>query len=144
MIERKTCSKCKMEKRLMKFSNRASSVDRKSPWCKECSHQNLQIWRKTDKGKHSMRQRNLKVKYNVSLEDYQILLENQKNNCAICNEKESAMNHYSKTVKRLAVDHCHTTGKIRGLLCTNCNTLIGKSKDDIDILRNVIKYLESV
>lgn len=56
--------------------------------------------------------------------------------CAICKK------HKSNFTRALAVDHCHTTGKIRGLLCTNCNRALGNIKDSIDNLKNAIEYLE--
>jgi hypothetical protein len=65
----------------------------------------------------------------------QKLLKKQGNVCAICGkglEKD----------KRLAVDHNHKTGKIRGLLCVNCNMMLGMSKDNINTLKSAIKYLE--
>lgn len=58
---------------------------------------------------------------------------NQNNSCYICNEILS---------KRAFVDHCHSTGKIRKLLCNNCNLALGNAKDNIEILKNMINYLE--
>jgi hypothetical protein len=49
---------------------------------------------------------------------------------------------YSKRYKRFAVDHCHTSGKIRGLLCTNCNTAIGLLKDDPNALQRAIDWVK--
>jgi hypothetical protein len=56
--------------------------------------------------------------------------------CKICKT------HYSEFSKRLAVDHDHNTGKIRGLLCLYCNTGLGKFKDSTKLLNEAIKYLE--
>ncbi len=78
----------------------------------------------------------LKKHFNITINDYNYLLLKQNNRCAICNRHE---NEFSK---KLAVDHCHKTNKIRKLLCMNCNTLIGQSKDDIEILKKAINYLE--
>lgn len=64
------------------------------------------------------------------------MLHNQGNKCKICETHESEFD------KRLAVDHCHKTGKVRGLLCSSCNTSLGKFKDDPEILRRAINYLE--
>ena len=71
--------------------------------------------------------------YGISHKEYNILVKNQNNLCAICIKEELG--------KSLAVDHCHKTGKIRGLLCSDCNRAIGMLKDDITILRNAIEYL---
>ena len=82
------------------------------------------------KGEH------LKCKYGISLNDYEQMLEEQNGCCAICKA------HYTKFSKLLAVDHCHKTGKIRGLLCINCNTALGKFKDNPFVLQTAIDYLE--
>ena len=82
------------------------------------------------KGEH------LKCKYGLTLDDYEQMLEEQNGCCAICNT------HYTEFTKLLAVDHCHKTGKIRGLLCINCNTALGKFKDSSFILQTALEYLE--
>ena len=64
------------------------------------------------------------------------MLEKQNNKCAICKKDRNIFK------KRLCVDHCHSTGKIRGLLCTNCNQGIGHLKDDLNIIKSAIRYLE--
>jgi hypothetical protein len=79
----------------------------------------------------------LKKSFNLSYEDFLSLKEKQNNLCAICNNPEHVSN------RDLAVDHCHTTGKIRGLLCTNCNKLLGHAKDNIDVLYSAIEYLKT-
>lgn len=81
--------------------------------------------------------RNISYKRNfgITLNDYNIILKNQKGKCAICKQKES-------NGKNLSVDHDHKTGKVRGLLCNNCNRSLGLLKDDISVLKNCIKYLK--
>ncbi len=74
----------------------------------------------------------LKKKFGLSKEQYTELLEKQNHVCAICGKE---------CTKALAVDHCHTTGKIRGLLCNNCNRGIGHLKDSVENLTNAITYL---
>lgn len=77
----------------------------------------------------------------ITLEHYQDLIAQQNNKCAICNREETRM-HNGK-VTRLCIDHCHDSGKVRGLLCHACNTAIGKFEDRIDLLNNAILYLKS-
>jgi len=96
---------------------------------KERHKENLRKWRKSNK--ESVRGYQLKSLYNLSLEDYENLLLKQDNKCQIC-EKE----------KKLVVDHCHNSGKVRGLLCYGCNTSLGQFKDDTSLLRRAITYLE--
>lgn len=70
--------------------------------------------------------------YNISLVDYKTLVDNQNNTCFICKE-----NH-----NKLVVDHCHTTGKVRKLLCVHCNFGLGHFRDNPELLRQAAKYLE--
>lgn len=83
----------------------------------------------------------LKRQFGITLEEYQKLFESQQGLCAICSQPESVVDWRSKEVKRLAVDHCHKTGKIRGLLCTNCNHGLGKFKDNPMLLQKALDYL---
>lgn len=80
-----------------------------------------------------------KRKFGITFDDYQKLLENQNNVCAICKKEESFV---LRGVKHsLAVDHCHNTGKIRGLLCRNCNQGLGLFHDNVEFLNEAIYYL---
>ena len=94
-------------------------------------------WLKSKSGKEYDRKKKLRTKYNMTVEQYDSILKEQNNCCKICSTHESEFN------KRLAVDHCHTTGKIRGLLCMACNILLGKAKDNINTLNNAIDYLNN-
>lgn len=77
---------------------------------------------------------NLKRMYGIDLLQYSELKKKQNNLCAICNRRP--------ITKSLFVDHCHTSGKVRGLLCCKCNTGIGMLEDNIEFLENAIKYLK--
>jgi hypothetical protein len=76
-------------------------------------------------------------KYGLKIEDYERMLEDQDYKCFICLKP-----HEEKPRKRLHVDHCHKTGKVRGLLCPSCNTSMGKLEDDVCRLKRMIAYLE--
>lgn len=82
-------------------------------------------------------------KYGITLDQYNDLRQNQNYKCAICNKHETtvAQGRAYTTDHALHVDHCHDSGKIRGLLCTNCNTILGKCHDNPDVLKNAINYL---
>jgi hypothetical protein len=75
----------------------------------------------------------LKSKYGTNIEHYEFLIKKQNGKCAICKETQT---------KSLHLDHCHATGKIRGLLCFKCNSALGKFMDSKAILNNAINYLE--
>lgn len=74
--------------------------------------------------------------FGVTEDEYNELFTKQSGKCAICGKHQSDLNH------TLCVDHCHETGKIRGLLCHDCNVGIGRLKDSLKNLRNAIKYLK--
>ena len=93
------------------------------------------------KTKSCSKERKLKIRYNVSVSDYNIIYKKQNGVCAICNKKESSTNCNGK-VRVLSVDHNHSTGKIRGLLCARCNQALGLFQDNPKNLKQAIKYLE--
>ncbi len=82
----------------------------------------------------------LKLKYNITIEQYNILFDMQQGKCKICNKIETCKNQ--GTIMNLSVDHCHKTGKIRGLLCHKCNKGLGLFGDNSKItLFNAYMYL---
>lgn len=83
------------------------------------------------------RARSLRVKYGITLVDYEKMLLSQNGKCKICETDKpwSRSNFFH-------VDHCHRTGKVRGLLCSRCNLGIGKFEDNPILLRRVADYLE--
>lgn len=77
----------------------------------------------------------LLYRYGITFEMYNQLFDKQKGKCAICKKHQLSLN------KSLCVDHCHITGKVRGLLCNTCNIGLGKFNDDLDILQKAMSYL---
>lgn len=101
------------------------------------------------KDKWTLRNRNkfLKSRYNLTLFEYWKLFECQGGACACCSAKlDITAVQVSKNGKRSGtepvVDHCHTTGKVRGILCFSCNITLGHAKDNVKILESMIKYLQ--
>jgi len=92
---------------------------------------------------HPDRRRNviLKNKYGITLEQFNEILMTQNGVCACCKKPETKINNQTKKVQPLSVDHCHETGKVRGLLCDVCNTTLGKIKENISTLGSMIDYL---
>ena len=76
-------------------------------------------------------------RYGITLKQYNDLLSKQNHTCGICGTNSSDFS------RRLAVDHCHTTDRVRGLLCSNCNTLLGLSKENPTVLLNAIAYINT-
>lgn len=77
--------------------------------------------------------------YGITADEYYEILEQQNNSCAICNSTEVSNSRISSN--KLFIDHCHETGKVRGLLCSKCNHGLGLFNDDEDLLQKAIDYL---
>ena len=88
-----------------------------------------------EKVKELSRKTHIMRKFGLTIEEYDVMFSAQNGVCAICEDT-------CATGYRLAVDHNHTTGKIRALLCKNCNTAIGLLKENTDTMTKAIKYLE--
>ena len=110
------------------------------PLTAERNAEYMKAWR--DANPHAHRESHLMRNYNLTLAEYDAMAESQGGGCAICGEVES---RYSTTkdgsTRRLAVDHDHTTGKVRGLLCGDCNVGLGAFEDDGPRLIKAVQYL---
>lgn len=98
---------------------------------KDRLYENLKVWHKNNP--LAVKKYVLKRRYKVTVEQYSTLFEKQKGCCAICEA------HQSKFKKALHVDHCHESGRIRGLLCVNCNTALGHLKESADMVQQAIE-----
>lgn len=88
------------------------------------------------------REYSLRKAYRAGVDWYEAKLAEQGGVCAICRQPEVGVAQRSQRPRRLAVDHDHTTGALRGLLCHHCNTALGSFKDSIDLLLAAGEYLE--
>jgi hypothetical protein len=79
--------------------------------------------------------------YGVHPNEYNQKLKEQNYVCAICEQSEVSVHPISKEIKKLSQDHCHTTSKIRGLLCTRCNHILGRVNEDINLIEKMKQYL---
>lgn len=91
-------------------------------------------WSASKAGRAAARRRRIENTYDITLAQYDEMLANQNGVCAICQQPP-------KGGVPLAVDHCHVTGKVRGLLCIACNLVIGNAKEYLSVLDSAIKYL---
>jgi len=82
----------------------------------------------------------LKSSYGITIDDYEKMYEDQNGLCALCGKRETST--YRGSPRKLAVDHCHETGKVRALLCTNCNTGLGSFFHNRALLRLAMDYIE--
>lgn len=133
----KRCTKCKIEKSLEEFYKNKKMKDGYSYNCKECTREAnskaCEKYRLTSKGIKNQRKTWLKFKYNLTIEDYHKMLKEQKGLCGICN--------LPMKDKEICIDHCHKTNKVRGLLHRTCNAGLGLFKEDENILRSAINYI---
>ena len=130
----KICKVCKEEKELDLFYNKADTKDGKMFRCKVCDNLSGKKYRalNPEKTKQSSIRSNLKFKYGMTLEDRDDLIKKQGGVCAICCELKD----------RMVIDHCHSTGKIRGMLCNSCNRGLGYFGEDIQSLEEAITYIQ--
>lgn len=91
---------------------------------------------KRERNKIYQRARWLKENFNMTVDDYMVIYEKQNGQCAICKSDQNGSR------KNFCVDHDHETGKVRGLLCHNCNVSVGLMKDSPSLLRKAAEYLE--
>lgn len=88
-----------------------------------------------------IREYQIKFLYGLSFEEYRELVVLQNNRCAICGLREKRKNYRTGKVQNLSVDHNHKTGKVRELLCSNCNRALGLLKESEELLLRVIAYI---
>jgi hypothetical protein len=118
------CSACKDFKHFSLFDKHPKNSTGRLSSCKECEIKRYRI-----------------RMYGVTSEAYEALVETHGGQCAIC--KCTAEHPRNHGLKSLAIDHCHTSGSVRGLLCHSCNTALGKFDDNISFLQGAISYLRT-
>lgn len=102
--------------------------------CRSCCKEYQKKYRKSSEGRATANRRVLIKRYGITPNEYDELLESQNGVCAICLQE-------CKSGRRLAVDHDHKTGAVRGLLCGSCNRAIGNLQDDPEVLQRALDYL---
>lgn len=83
----------------------------------------------------------IKKEYGITMQDAEAMLSAQGGGCAICAKPLSIAQEGKAAADYSHVDHCHTTGKVRGILCNNCNHGVGKFMDSPELLRKAANYL---
>jgi len=118
-------------------------LEQSRTWVQEHRDQvrdNQREWRSNHRER--MREHTLRFCYGIGQAEYAAMLERQQHVCAICLCPEETVDRRTGKTKRLAVDHCHWTGLVRGLLCRRCNSALGMFRDSPQILRFATTYLE--
>ncbi len=113
--------------------------------CKECKKIESKNWYENNKDrkkelsrkyKHVKKDRDLQSTYGIDLETYNRMLAQQNHRCKICHAHQDGLK------RAMCVDHSHTTGKVRGLLCDTCNRSLGLLKDNVNTLMRAVYYLQ--
>lgn len=152
-----TCTKCKEVKDCSLFHKYDKKKNGFTSQCKACRNEarKQNYWKdpeanrlrvaeykkflkETDPYKLFITGRNSKLKkaYGIDVNQYQQMLESQNFKCAVCGKK-----HIESEKKRLVVDHCHKSNKIRALLCNNCNRALGLLQENLDTIDNLKNYI---
>lgn len=145
----KVCSKCRDTKPLDEFWKDSRYRGGYQHQCKSCKYKGNEEWRKRNREAVNAKQRAyqranpdverrswVKKKYGMSWDDYQFFVELHGGCCEVCGRGEA------EEGRLLSVDHCHATGRNRGLLCGNCNRALGLLHDDVRRIRELADYME--
>lgn len=153
-LTKRVCNACGIEKDIDEFYNDKSRIGGKSYTCKKCKNSHSKTYQSRltqddyDNGvlnnakrraryyakykDTSIKNYGLIRKYGIDIDKFNEMLEETNGVCQIC----------GNDMKKVVIDHNHRTGKVRGIICGHCNSLLGFAKDDIKTLEMCIKYLE--
>lgn len=140
---KKLCPKCQNTKATTCFNKQSKRKNGYQIWCNDCGKlaKKKQYLLRGAELRLTARKSWLKRKYGLTLKSYELMEESQQGKCAICERVPiDGGNQFKKNF--LCIDHDHTTGKVRGLLCSECNFGISKFDDNVKFLNNAIKYLK--
>jgi len=165
----KVCIKCNLKKPVDYFGTRSRNSDGKRGRCKKCEKLDRKAYLSGEKGSatskayakkwyaenmvserrrqaawakdnaehlFNYRRKSLLAKYGINSDIYNSMITDQKGSCKICGTKNPGRKN-----KHFYVDHCHKTGKVRGLLCAHCNLAIGQFGDNPDIILRASMYV---
>ena len=148
----KRCRKCRLVKSFSEFGPNRRARDRRSYYCQPCT---LVMWREY-REKYRRRDPDYDVKarqqsknnyrlrmFGLTRSQYLMMFEEQNGVCAICKRAETLTvgNKVGNSIRDLAVDHNHKTGKVRGLLCGRCNAGLGQFRENVKYLKGAIAYV---
>ena len=126
----KECKWCEIVQPVGEFYKRNNRPNGYLTGCKTCRAEK-------NPSTEESRDYHYKRKYGITLETYELMLRAQDYTCAICGTAAVKSRN-----KKLVVDHCHDTGKVRGLLCNKCNVGLGQFGDNKEVLLKALAYLD--
>lgn len=124
---------CGVEKNITEFYMRDKKSGRRHSACKECDKARVKARHQANPER--TRNNDLKRNYGITLQEHQQMFDDQNGLCAICGKSGDGR------WKKLCIDHDHTTGEVRQLLCRNCNMVLGQVGDSTQTLQSMIEYL---
>lgn len=131
---KRTCTRCDEEKPIEGFGKNIRYRDKRQRICKRCMSKNSLEWHHANKERSLQNQRVARVRRIYGPDGLKVEARRRAGDgCDICGNKTA----------RMSIDHCHESGKIRGLLCKDCNLILGWVKDDIKRLQAMVDYLEA-
>ena len=145
----KRCTRCKEVRPASEFGrSSAATATGLTPQCLQCRRELVRDWRERNPRKRQAYRQLVKTKeraqaHGLTEAQYRQLLDSQGGVCAICGQPERRTRKSTGVRLSLAVDHCHKTGRIRGLLCGDCNYALGILDDDIERLESAVEYLRA-
>jgi len=134
-MEKKCCSKCKKSKELKFFGIKRYNKDGLNHYCKKCENERSKLKYSEPENKERIKYNTIFRLYGLRKEEYFRKLEKQNFKCEIC--YKPLLND-----KNTHIDHSHQTGKVRDILCSTCNYLLGIVNDDTNKLKSYISYLD--
>lgn len=127
------CSRCRAPRPVAEFHRNRRQANGLATYCKAC-------WKLRPRNRASIRDYDWRSRYGLTTAEYDALFAAQSGACAICCQPETRL--LRGKVQRLSVDHDHTSGRVRGLLCSACNVGLALFRDDEHRLRQAIAYLK--
>ncbi len=131
---KKECNICEKVKSISQFSKSNLTKSKIRGECRDCTNKTKR--RIYSENKEKARLYSIKKRHNISPKQYYALVKKQEGLCAICHTPLSSLNR-----KAIHIDHCHATGKVRGVLCNQCNWGLGHFRDSVLYLDAAKQYL---
>lgn len=128
-MKTKVCTKCHVDQPIENYHK--SGQRGRLAYCKTCRAKQRKTWSNGRVGREAARRAHLQARYKLSLDEVSAVLIAQDSKCLICQE----------LLEKYHIDHCHDTGRIRGILCGKCNMGLGLFKDSPELLSRAVKYL---
>ena len=142
-MDTKKCTRCEQVKSLGDFHLVSRGSPDRRPRCKACTSTDRRATYEARGGSDVPYEQLIQREYGITLADYNAQLRRQAHRCAVCRRPETIVSKRTGKPRRLAVDHDHVTGRLRGLLCHRCNVLVWAMEDNHTTLHAIEAYIEA-